>query len=34
MIKTGMSFIKMFNHPKVEKDSLLSKHVLFHIKQK
>ncbi|MDQ8738713.1 GNAT family N-acetyltransferase [Paenibacillus sp. LHD-38] len=34
MIKIGMSFIKMFNHPKVEKDSPLNKHVLYHIKQK
>ncbi|AZS14350.1 GNAT family N-acetyltransferase [Paenibacillus lutimineralis] len=31
MIKIGMSFIKMFHHPKVEKDSPLNKHVLFHI---
>lgn len=34
MMKIGMSFIKMFSHPKVEKDSPLNKHVLFHIKQK
>ncbi|MEK0313858.1 GNAT family N-acetyltransferase [Cohnella sp. 56] len=34
MTKIGMSFIKMFHHPKVEKNSPLSKHVLFHIKQK
>ncbi|WP_282942604.1 GNAT family N-acetyltransferase [Paenibacillus sp. RC67] len=34
MMNIGMSFIKMFSHPKVEKDSPLNKHVLFHIKQK
>ncbi len=33
MIKTGMNYIKTFNHPKVKKDSPLSKHVLFHINQ-
>ncbi|WGU95759.1 GNAT family N-acetyltransferase [Paenibacillus dendritiformis] len=32
MKKIGMSFIKTFNHPKVEKDSPLKEHVLFHIK--
>lgn len=31
MIKIGMSFIKTFNHPKVEKHSPLHKHVLYHI---
>ncbi|MFF2090039.1 GNAT family N-acetyltransferase [Paenibacillus sp. NPDC058174] len=31
MTKIGMSFIKTFHHPKVEKSSPLSKHVLFHI---
>jgi RimJ/RimL family protein N-acetyltransferase len=30
MIKLGMRFIKMFHHPRVEKDSPLSAHVLFH----
>lgn len=34
MIKIGMSFIKIFSHPNVEKDSPLNKHVLFRIKQK
>lgn len=34
MIKIGMSFIKMFDHPKVEKDSPLKKHVLYHIASK
>lgn len=33
MIKIGMRFIKTFNHPKVEKSSLLNKHVLFYINQ-
>ncbi|SEC75960.1 GNAT family N-acetyltransferase [Paenibacillus sp. GP183] len=33
MIKIGMSFVKTFNHPKVEKSSPLNKHVLFHINQ-
>ncbi|WP_248926227.1 GNAT family N-acetyltransferase [Paenibacillus hamazuiensis] len=33
MIKIGMNFIKMFGHPRVEKDSPLNKHVLFHIQQ-
>jgi hypothetical protein len=33
MIKIGMSFIKAFNHPKIEKGSPLYKHVLFHINQ-
>ncbi|WP_144941867.1 GNAT family N-acetyltransferase [Paenibacillus sp. 32O-W] len=31
MKKIGMSFIKSFHHPKVEKDSPLCKHVLYHI---
>ncbi|MFC3746629.1 GNAT family N-acetyltransferase [Paenibacillus sp. GCM10012306] len=31
MQKIGMHFISTFNHPKVEIDSPLSKHVLFHI---
>ncbi|MDF2721581.1 MAG: family N-acetyltransferase [Paenibacillus sp.] len=31
MTKIGMRYIQQFNHPKVEKDSPLSKHVLFHI---
>lgn len=34
MTKIGMSFIKMFNHPKVEINSPLNKHVLFHINQR
>lgn len=34
MNKIGMSFIKMFDHPKVERSSELSKHVLFHIEKK
>ncbi|NOU98679.1 GNAT family N-acetyltransferase [Paenibacillus planticolens] len=33
MIKTGMNFVKMFHHPRIEKDSPLSKHVLFHKQQ-
>jgi ribosomal-protein-alanine N-acetyltransferase len=33
MIKIGMDFVKMFHYPKVEKDSDLSKHVLFHKRQ-
>lgn len=33
MMKIGMEFVKMFHHPKVEKDSPLANHVLFHIKQ-
>ncbi|NKI24366.1 GNAT family N-acetyltransferase [Paenibacillus dendritiformis] len=32
MQKIGMSFIKSFNHPKVEAGSPLKEHVLFHIK--
>ncbi|MBY0121652.1 GNAT family N-acetyltransferase [Bacillus sp. S/N-304-OC-R1] len=31
MNKIGMNFIKTFNHPKVNRDSPLNKHVLFHI---
>ncbi|GMK38680.1 N-acetyltransferase [Paenibacillus sp. CCS19] len=31
MQKIGMSFIKTFDHPKVERSSPLNKHVLFHI---
>ncbi|MEK8131856.1 GNAT family N-acetyltransferase [Paenibacillus filicis] len=31
MKKIGMSFMKTFDHPKVEKGSLLYKHVLFHV---
>lgn len=31
MRKIGMDFIKTFDHPKVEEDSPLKKHVLFHI---
>ncbi len=31
MKKIGMNFIKIFNHPNVEEDSPLKKHVLFHI---
>lgn len=31
MEKIGMSFVKTFNHPKVEQGSILHKHVLFHI---
>lgn len=31
MNKIGMSFVGTFNHPKVERNSPLSKHVLFHI---
>lgn len=34
MIKIGMNFIKTFNHPKVEKESPLRKHVLFHANAK
>ncbi|MEC0329106.1 GNAT family N-acetyltransferase [Paenibacillus macerans] len=34
MIKIGMSFVKMFLHPRVDEYSPLSKHVLFHIKAK
>lgn len=30
MKKIGLRFMKTFNHPKVEKDSPLYKHVLFH----
>ncbi|WP_440896988.1 GNAT family N-acetyltransferase [Amphibacillus sp. Q70] len=33
MIKNGMNFIKTFDHPKIKKDSPLSKHVLYHIKR-
>ncbi|SMF87769.1 ribosomal-protein-alanine N-acetyltransferase [Paenibacillus uliginis N3/975] len=33
MTKIGMRFIKTFSHPKVEKDSPLNKHVLYHIHQ-
>lgn len=33
MKKIGMERIKMFRHPKVEKDSPLSEHVLFHINE-
>lgn len=32
MSKIGMNYLKSFDHPKVEKTSPLSKHVLFHIK--
>jgi ribosomal-protein-alanine N-acetyltransferase len=31
MRKIGMEFMATFHHPNVEKDSPLSKHVLFHI---
>ncbi|TBL75710.1 GNAT family N-acetyltransferase [Paenibacillus thalictri] len=31
MMKVGMSFVKTFDHPRVEKDSPLSRHVLYHI---
>ncbi|CAG7636127.1 GNAT family N-acetyltransferase [Paenibacillus allorhizosphaerae] len=34
MIKIGMRFVKMFNHPKVEKESPLYPHVLYHINRK
>lgn len=34
MIKIGMSFVKMFHHPNVDKDSPLNKHILFQITQK
>jgi len=34
MKKIGMDFVKTFSHPKVEKDSPLNQHVLYHIKQK
>lgn len=34
MRKIGMNFMKTFNHPKVEKDSPLNKHVLYHIHRK
>ncbi|MFD0713405.1 GNAT family N-acetyltransferase [Paenibacillus sp. GCM10027626] len=30
MMKSGMHFVKYFDHPKVENDSPLKKHVLFH----
>ncbi|NWQ42821.1 GNAT family N-acetyltransferase [Bacillus sp. EB106-08-02-XG196] len=33
MIKIGMSFIKYFNHPKIEIKSPLNTHVLYHIKK-
>lgn len=31
MIKSGMSFVKTFNHPRVDPSSPLNKHVLFHL---
>ncbi|MDI4643672.1 GNAT family N-acetyltransferase [Cohnella hashimotonis] len=31
MRKIGMRFVRTFNHPKVEEDSPIRKHVLFHI---
>jgi len=34
MVKIGMSFIKYFHHPKVEINTPLNKHVLYHIKKK
>lgn len=34
MQKIGMSFIKMFDHPRVESSSPLCKHVLFHMERK
>lgn len=34
MRKIGLQFIKEFDHPRVDKDSSLLKHVLYHIKQK
>ncbi|MBH5317106.1 GNAT family N-acetyltransferase [Paenibacillus sp. GSMTC-2017] len=34
MEKIGMSYIRDFNHPKVEKDSPLYKHVLYHARKK
>ncbi len=34
MTKIGMSYIKTFHHPRVEKNNPLSKHVLYHVKQK
>lgn len=34
MKKVGMNFVKTFNHPKVEKDSPLHKHVLYHMNHK
>ncbi|GGH19939.1 GNAT family N-acetyltransferase [Paenibacillus segetis] len=34
MIKIGMRYVKMFVHPKVDEDSPLNKHVLFHVKTK
>jgi len=33
MKKIGMHFIKTFSHPRVEKDSPLSEHVLYHIER-
>lgn len=33
MVKIGMQFVTRFRHPKVEPDSPLSEHVLFHIQQ-
>ncbi|WP_374043779.1 hypothetical protein [uncultured Paenibacillus sp.] len=34
MKKIGMDNVRVFYHPRVEKDSPLSKHVLFHISRK
>ncbi|MCK8487546.1 GNAT family N-acetyltransferase [Paenibacillus sp. MBLB2552] len=34
MKKIGMDYVKVFYHPRVEKDSPLSKHVLYHISRK
>lgn len=31
MTKIGMSYLKLFDHPRVEKDSPLCKHVLYHV---
>ncbi|MBS4219668.1 GNAT family N-acetyltransferase [Bacillus sp. FJAT-49711] len=33
MKKIGMNYIETFKHPKINNDSPLNKHVLFHIKQ-
>lgn len=33
MIKIGMSFMNTFDHPRVEENSPLKKHVLYHISQ-
>jgi len=32
MVKIGMSYMRMFSHPKIEQGSSLNQHVLFHIK--